>query len=307
MINNNYVLLTAAYNEEKFIIKTIESVVNQTILPQRWVIVSDGSTDRTDDIVKDYAERYHFIQFVRREKVTGRDFSAKVLALQKGFQLLADVNYSFYCTLDADVSFQPDYFKIILTKFCENPKLGIAGGIRLNYCNDKFRKEIVSLSNVVGSVQFFRRECFESAGGFVPSKIGGEDTILEIRAKKNGWIVQSFQELQIYHYRRTGSAEGFLLKSRYRDGIADYCLGNPIFFEFFKCCRRLTQRPYLIGSVMTFCGFTVSFFKKPEKFLSNDEIEFVKRYQLKKIKNWVYQRLRFLSRCMGSHRICSFE
>ncbi len=296
-LNNNdkeYVLLTAAYNEEQYIAKTIESVINQTILPKRWVIVSDGSTDRTDDIVKEYATRHGFIRFLRREKKDGRNFSAKVLALQGGLRLLADVDYSFYCTLDADVSLDKTYFQTIIDKFHENPRLGIAGGNVLNYYDNKLHKRAYSnISSVTGAVQFFRRECYESTGGYVPSKIGSEDTIIEIKAKINGWLVRSFPELHILHYRRTGTAGYSILRSRFIYGMKDYCLGNAIWFEFFKCCFRYIKiRPYIIGSVMMFCGFFFSYFKKPEKFLSKDEIIFLRKEQFKKARNWAHQRLR---------------
>ena len=223
-----------------------------------------------------------------------RNFSAKVFALQKGFKLLAGVDYSFYCTLDADVSFEPTYFQEIIDKFRKDSRLGIAGGIILDLYDNKLHKRMSSLSNVTGAVQFFCKECFLSTGGFVSSKLGGEDTILEIRAKKKGWKVQSFPELLIYHYRRTGSAEQSLFKSRYKYGITDYCLGNPLLFEFFKCCHRVKEPPYIIGAIMVFCGFIISYFKRTEKFLFKDEIEFVRKEQLKKIWNWAPQRFRFV-------------
>ncbi len=216
--------------------------------------------------------------------------------MQEGLRLLSDVDYSFYCTLDADVSFDPNYFKTIIDKFRENPKLGIGGGIVMDFYKNALHSRGYSNSSVTGAVQFFRRECYESTGGYVPSKIGSEDTIIEIKAQKNGWEVRSFPELKIIHYRRTGTAGQSILRSRYKYGIEDYCLGNPMWFEFCKCCYRCIKRPYVIGAVMMFCGFSFSYFKKPKKFLSSDEIEFVRNKQFKKIKNWAHQRLQFFFR-----------
>lgn len=282
----NYVLITAAYNEEKYITKTIESVIQQTILPERWVIVSDGSTDRTDDIVKEYASRHDFIRFVRREKKVGRNFSDKVLALREGIQMLTDVDYSFFCTLDADVSFDKTYFQAILEKFHKNPRLGIAGGIILDYINDKPFKIIGSLSSVPGAIQFFSRDCYSSTGGYTTSKFGGIDSILEIKAKKQGWEIQSFPELHIHHHRRIGTGDTFPLKARYRNGIQDYCLGNPFLFEFLKCCYRFQEPPYIIGAVAWFCGYLFSCFRKPERALAEEEIAFIRKEQNKRIKNF---------------------
>jgi glycosyltransferase involved in cell wall biosynthesis len=282
-MNNEYVLVTAAYNEDRFIARTLESVLHQTIAPKCWVIVSDGSTDRTDEIVKDYAARHGFIRFMRREKAGERNFSAKVLALQQGLRALADVEYSFYCTLDADVSFGEGYFQAVLRKFHENPGLGIAGGTVLDFYDGAPHRRIASLSSVAGAVQFFRRECFLSTGGFVPSSIGGEDAVLEIKAMKNGWTVQSFPELQVFHYRRTGAGNGSRLKSRFNYGILDYCLGNTLLFEFLKCLRRLAEGPFFLASAARFSGYAYSLIRKPARLLCGDELFFARSRQHKRI------------------------
>ena len=280
----HYVLVTAAFNEERYIAGTIESVIHQTVLPQRWVIVSDGSTDRTDAIAKEYAEQYGFIRFMRREKQGGHDFSAKSLALQDGFRLLTGRDYSFYCILDADVSFDETYFQSILKKFHDNPKLGIAGGIILEYYNHKPRGRVASMSSVTGAVQCIRRECFPSDSCPVLTEIGGEDSVVEIRAKKNGWTVQSFPDLRICHHRITGSAEAANLKSKFNYGITDYRLGNPVIFEILKCCHRVLERPFFLSGLAIFLGYSFSLFSNPEKLLSGDEITFVKKMQMQKLK-----------------------
>src|SRR4030042_352389 len=107
---NNFVLLTAARNEEKYIEKTICSVITQTILPQKWIIINDGSTDNTGRIVEEYIADHPFIELVKRNNIGSRSFSSKVLALIKGFKRLQYIDYAFICFLDADVSFNSRYF-----------------------------------------------------------------------------------------------------------------------------------------------------------------------------------------------------
>jgi len=279
-----YVLVTAAFNEELYIAGTIESVIRQTILPQRWVIVSDGSTDRTDSIVKEYAAQHGFISFIRREKQGGHDFSAKSLALEEGLRSLADQDYSFYCTLDADVTFDKTYFQSILAKFRDNPKLGIAGGIVLEYYGNKPRRRIASMSSVCGAVQCIRRECLQPDLGPVLTEIGGEDSVVEIKAKLNGWAVQSFPELRIYHHRVTGAADAANLKSKFNYGITDYRLGNPVLFEILKCFQRVLERPFFLSGLAIFLGYSFSHFNHPARLLSGDEIAFVKKMQMRKLK-----------------------
>ena len=273
--NLSYVLLTAAYNEEQHISRVIESVVSQTIPPVLWVIVSDGSTDRTDEIVKSLAEPHGFIRFIRRKKTGGHGFASKGLALQTGFAALGETDFAYFCTLDADVSFGKDYFETILRKFNENPGLGIAGGIII----ENGRRRIASMSSVAGAVQFIRRECLEP--GFRPAitEKGGEDSIIEIKAKKNGWEVQTFPELLVCHHRPTGSAGSVLLKAKFDYGDTDYRLGNPMLFEFLKCCGRVFEPPAVLAAAAIFTGYFAACCRKPAKLLSAEECRFVKKMQ----------------------------
>ena len=128
MTTKRYVLVTAAYNEEGHVADTLRSVVGQRALPHRWVIVSDGSTDRTDEIVVEWAKRHPLIRFVRVDRSAQHSFSAKVHALRKGIGLLDGLEYDFIGVVDADVAFEPDYFERLIDRFANETKLGIAGG-----------------------------------------------------------------------------------------------------------------------------------------------------------------------------------
>src|SRR5207245_1969039 len=121
-----YVLITPAHNEEAFIEKTLASMIAQTVLPERWVIVDDGSTDRTAEIVESYAQRYPWIELVRRPKQSNRSFAGKVHAFNAGFERLQPLEFEIIGNLDADISFDPDYLEFLIQKFSENPKLGVA-------------------------------------------------------------------------------------------------------------------------------------------------------------------------------------
>src|SRR4051812_32497182 len=122
-----YVLVTPARNEQDFIELTIRSMVAQTVKPLKWVIVSDGSTDRTDEIVEGYAANHPWIELVKRPPRTERHFGGKVAAFNAGFERVKDLNYDLVGSMDADISFEPDYFSFLLQKFRENPKLGLGG------------------------------------------------------------------------------------------------------------------------------------------------------------------------------------
>lgn len=175
MSNDMYVLITPALNEEKHIDKTIKAVLGQTILPAKWVIISDGSTDRTDEIVEHYSNKHEFIYYLRldRDKAS-TDFASKVNAFNKGYEKLKGIDYLYVGNVDADVSFDSGFFEDMLKEFKNNAKLGIAGGFIFE--EDKGQLKSVhgnDIRLVSGQVQLFRRECYESIGGYQPITVGG--------------------------------------------------------------------------------------------------------------------------------------
>jgi len=198
-MEDTYVLVTAARNEETYIERTIESVVAQTMLPRKYVIVSDGSTDGTDDIVKRYAAQHDFVELLRLEDNGARDFASQVYGQHAGVERLQDLEYDFIGMLDADISFEPDYYERILKKFQQNPRLGLAGGLLFDLYGGKWYQQKVDVSlNVSGPVQMFRRQCFKDIGGYIPLAKGGQDAVAEVMTRKHGWEVATFPTLRCF-------------------------------------------------------------------------------------------------------------
>ena len=188
MNGESYVLITAAKNEETYIPKVLQSVVSQTVLPKIWVIVNDGSTDRTAELVKDFASRYDFIRLIRRSNAGSRAFSNQASACNEGYDEIRHTDFAFAGFLDADVSFGDRYFENLLEKFKANPRLGIAGGQLSEYQRgDYAARPGTSTSCVAGAVQFFRRQCFEDIGArLLPLRYGGHDAVASVRAGFRG-------------------------------------------------------------------------------------------------------------------------
>src|SRR5262249_28180253 len=167
-----YVVVTPARNEEKYIGLVLESMIAQTHRPERWVIVSDGSTDRTDDIVAGYQKRCDWIRLVRMPERRDRSFAAKVQCINAGLNELKDLEFDVVGNLDADISFEPDYFAFLMEKFGQNQALGVAGtpfvekGRHYDY-------RFTNIEHVSGACQMFRRECFQSIGGEGAVQRGG--------------------------------------------------------------------------------------------------------------------------------------
>lgn len=284
-----YVLITAARNEAVYIVRTIESVLSQTVPPVKWVIVSDGSNDGTDDIVKHYASQHDFIDFQRRDVDNNKaDFASKVFALQHGYLRLQNENYDFIGILDADVSFGPSYYQNILKQFANNPRLGIGGGfVHENYKGYFLSRQSNTVDSVAGAIQLFRRECYEAIGGITPSRVGGEDWIAEIYARMNGWGVKAFPEFVVYHHKSSTSTRG-LVRESLRQGIMDYAVGSHPLFEIVKCIRRIKQRPFFVCSFLRMCGYAQSWLQGKERAITPEAMAFLKREQLIRIRTQVF-------------------
>jgi len=293
MERRNYVLVTPARNEQAFIEKTLQSVTRQTVLPRKWIIVSDGSTDRTDDIVSRYAAEHAFIQLVRTSGEVKRNFSSKVYAFNAGYARLQGVDYDFIGMLDADVSFSPDYYENILKEFNRNEQLGLAGGIRYDLCNGKFVRVLCAKNSVGGPFQLFRRQCFEAIGGFTPIKIGGEDAVAEIMARMHGWRVESFPEFKVFHYRRTGTATQGALRVQFQNGERCYLLGYHPLFHLAKSIFRIKERPRFFGSLWLLAGYLVAALTRVERPVSKDMVHFLRAEQLARVKSIVLRRKDF--------------
>ncbi|MGH9453741.1 MAG: glycosyltransferase family 2 protein, partial [Terriglobia bacterium] len=249
-----YVLITPARNEAQFIELTIRSMVAQTVRPVKWVIVSDGSTDGTDDIVSKYAADHPWIELVRMPERRERHFAGKVHAFNAGYAKVQDLEYEVIGNLDADVSFDEEYFKFLLKKFAENSRLGVAG-TPFREGSFQYDYHFTSIEHVSGQCQLFRRGCFEEIGGYVPRKIGGVDLVAVLTARMKGWQTRTFLEKTYAHHRRMSTATQTGWRVPFRGGRADYVLGSHPMWEFFRCIYQMTRPPILLGGSLRLAGF----------------------------------------------------
>lgn len=278
-----YVLLTSAYNEESNIEGTIKSVLDQSLQPMFWVIVSDGSTDRTDEIIKTYAMQHSFIRFLRVTRNPGRSFGSKVRALNAGCKLLGGVGYDFIGNLDADVSVEPTYFESLISQFQARPKLGIAGGFVLEEKDGMFRNRRINRSYAVAhAAQMVRRECYEMIGGYRELEFGGEDWHAQTCARMKGWEAESFPQLSIFHHRHTGEGDN-LLRHRFRQGRMDYSLGCDPLFQAIKSMESIPEKPLLLGGIARIAGFIWSYIARDTRPVSHDFLSFLREEQREKI------------------------
>ena len=280
-----YVLITAARNEEAFIESTIQSVVAQTILPQRWVILDDGSTDRTAEIAEQYVRVHPWIDLVRRDRRQDRSFAGKAYAVNSALERMRDIEFEVVCNLDADVSFAPDYVEFILKKFSEDPKLGVAGTPFTQPGGYDSTKDSFEGNNyVAGPFQLFRRRCFEEIGGYLPNRAGGVDWIAVMTARMKGWTVRSFPDKRFHHHRPMGTAERGVLASAFSYGEKDYYLGGSPIWEAFRVTYRMTKRPYIVEGLALLSGYTWAAIRRVKRPVSRELMLFHRRDQMAKLK-----------------------
>ena len=199
-----YVLITPARNEAQYI-RRISRVDGRAARPPvRWVIVSDGSTDGTDDIVNEYRGRCEWIDLVRLPERRDRSFAAKVYGFNTGFDTLKNVPFDLVGSLDADISFEPDYFEFLLAKFADNARLGVAGTPFVER-GSHYDYRFTNIHHVSGACQLFTRECFEAIGGYIPIKGGGIDWTAVTTARMKGWETRTFTEKTCLHHRPMGT------------------------------------------------------------------------------------------------------
>lgn len=288
MSDNKYVLITAARNEEKYIELPLRSVLSQTILPEKWVIVSDGSIDGTDEIIKRYQMLHpSVIKYVRRESSNIKaDFSSKVYALHLGYESMTDCDYDYIGHLDADISLDEDYYEKLLGIFCTRKTLGLAGGFLYEPDGNGFSPhDYNNIHSIIGAVQLFRRGCYEAIGAFLPLKYGGEDWYAEIRARMLGWEVQAFPEYKVYHHKVSRSVRG-VFQEKKREGLMDYSLGSHPVFEMLKCLSRMRQKPYITAGFVRWLGFLLGYMKRSKRQVTDDFVKYLRREQTKRITDF---------------------
>jgi len=283
---DKYVLITPAKNEEASIGETIASVVNQTHLPAEWVIVSDGSTDRTDEIVKAASAAHPWIRLLALPPRAQRSFAAVVHATEAGIRALTVSDYACIGLLDSDVRFQRDYFERVIERFVASPQLGLAGGVVIDIGTPKSHVPR-NRQDVPGAVQFFRRSCFESLGGLVAIPEGGWDALTCARARMRGYETRLLTDLVVDHLKPRNISEGGLLRRHWQLGVRDYAAGFHPVFEVVKCVSRLADPPWLIGSIAWWIGYCGAALQRRERLLPEDLLAFIRREQKQRLMNLV--------------------
>jgi poly-beta-1,6-N-acetyl-D-glucosamine synthase len=282
----SYVIITPARNEARSIELTIQSVIAQTVRPLKWVIVSDGSTDATDDIVGKYAAQHNWIELLRMPERKERHFAGKVYAFNAGRERVQDLPYEVIVSLDADITFNEEYFAFLLERLADDSKLGLVGTPFREMSNESYDYRFVNIEHVSGACQVFRRACFDEIGGYVPVKGGAIDNIAVISARMKGWKTRTFTEKSCLHHREMGTAQRSAWSARFKFGAKDYAIGNHPLWELFRTVYQMTKKPLIIGGAALGAGYVWAFLRGTERPVSGELMRFHRKEQMLRLKRF---------------------
>jgi len=276
-----YVIITPVRDEEEYITGLIESMIAQTVRPAEWVVVDDGSKDRTGEILERAASEHGWIRVVHRSDRGFRKSGGGVVqAFYDGFSKLETTDWEYVVKLDGDLTFAPDYFEKCFGEFQREPKLGIGGGEIYHSMTGGMQLETNPRFHVRGATKIYRRECWNAIGGLWSA--AGWDTIDEVKANMLGWTTHAFPELRLHHHRLTGAAEG-LVRDRVKHGMVCYVSGYHPLFVLASCVRRVAQRPYVIGSAAILYGFLKGYWTRAPRVDDTSYRAYIRSQQIRRL------------------------
>jgi glycosyltransferase involved in cell wall biosynthesis len=280
MRSRRYALITPCRDEAAFLQTTIDTVAAQSVLPTKWVIVDDGSTDETPRILEQAAKTYSYIQVIRREDRGRRSVGPGVIeAFYEGLQAIDLDEFDYVCKFDGDLEMPPRYFERLMEHFEADPWLGtLSGKLFLRY-GDQMVEERCGDENSVGPVKFYRTECFKDIGGFVRQV--SWDGIDGHVCRMNGWVARSMNEpeLRIIHLRRMGSSHVSFWTGRMRWGRGKYFMGSTLPYVVAVSVYRMFERPFVISGAGILCGYLKAMIQRQSRYADPAYFRHLRQYE----------------------------
>ena len=276
-----YVLITPCRDEATYARRTLESVTQQTVLPALWIIVDDGSTDATPEILAEYARRFPFIKVIRRPDRGERKLGGGVIdAFYTGFDTIDPHDYDYLCKFDLDLELPNDYFENVIDDMEQNPRIGTYSGKPwFRGRNGKQVLEKCGDENSVGMIKFYRTECFLQIGVFVRELMW--DGIDGHRCRMLGWIAESSNDpqLRFEHLRPMGTSHKSWRTGRARHGRGQYFMGTGVGYLLASAFSRLASPPVMMGSLAMVVGYMSSLLRRRPRYDDAPFRVFLRRYQ----------------------------
>ncbi|BAZ43137.1 family 2 glycosyl transferase [Chondrocystis sp. NIES-4102] len=285
LLTSRIVIISPVRNEEKFISGIIESVINQTLKPIEWIIVDDGSSDRTYEIASKAAAEYDWIRVIKKQDRGFRSVGPGVVqTFYYGYERINSDDYDYVCKMDGDLELKPTYFETLISYFDQDPYLGAASGKPFLEDNGKLIEERTHREMVAGQINFYRRKCFEDIGGFVREVHW--DGIAFHRARMEGWRTRSIchQELNYVHKRLMGSSGEGIIQGRLRWGKGQYFMGTHPLFLLAITVYRMREKPFFIGGLCIFIGYCRAFLTSMPRYDDSAFRKSLHAWQMERLK-----------------------
>ena len=280
-----YYIIIPAYNEEAFMSLTLQSLVEQTVLPTKIVVVNDNSTDKTPEIVSEFASKYPFITLVNKRSDAIHLPGSKVIqAFHEGEKHIDD-NYDIIVKVDADLIFPNNYFETIIKHFQSDAKIGMAGGFCYVEKNGNWVLEnLTDKDHIRGALKAYRKATYKQIGGLKPAM--GWDTVDELLCKFHDWKVVTDASLHVKHLKPTGAS--YNKAARYKQGEAFYTLGYGFIITAVASLKLAMRK----GKLLLFLDYIKGFWKAKKEnknmLVTPEQAKFVRKYRWKKMKEKLF-------------------
>lgn len=282
---NSYVLISPCRDEADYMRQTLDSVVAQSIRPVKWVVIDDGSTDETPQILAQYARQHDWIEIVTRSDRGGRAVGPGVIdAFYAGFDTINPDDFEYLCKLDLDLDIPVTYFERVIAQMEAVPRLAnFSGKPYLREKDGRLTSERLGDENAVGQIKFYRIAAFKEIGGFVRQV--SWDGIDGHMCRMNGWIARSDDrpELRFIHLRQMGSSQHSIWVGRLRWGFGKYFMGSAIYYVAAVAFYRMFEKPYIIGGWGILWGYLKAMFGKVPRFENMEFRRFLRRFELQSL------------------------
>mgnify|MGYP003477902345 FL=1 len=280
-----YYIVIPSYNEEALIGLTLQSLISQTVLPSKIVVVNDNSTDRTAEVVLEFAKNNPYISLVNKSSENIHLPGSKVIqAFEKGFETLDD-NYDLIVKIDADLIFPTNYFETIIKHFQSDERIGMVGGFCYIEKNGEWILEnLTDKDHIRGALKAYRKETFQQIGGLKPAM--GWDTVDELLCKFYNWKVVTDESLHVKHLKPTGAS--YNKAARYKQGEAFYSLGYGFIITAISSLKLAMRK----GKPLLFIDYIMGFWKAKSSgkplFVTAEKAKFFRNYRWKKMKEKLF-------------------
>ncbi len=303
MDRSGYVLISPCRNEADYMRRTLDSVAAQTVTPALWLIVDDGSTDATPDILREYADKHDWITVVTKPDRGHRAVGPGVIdAFYFGVEQIDLAAYAYSCKFDLDLEIPPRYFEILISRMEDDPRLGTCSGKPYIMRNGALVSERRGDEMSVGMTKFYRRECFDDIGGYVREVMW--DAIDCHKARQKGWIARSWDEpdLRFEHLRPMGSSQSGIYTGRRRHGFGQYFMGSDPLFFLATSIFRMAEPPYILGGLAAIQGYLGAWLRRDRQLDDPELIRFIRAYQRRALRKGKAVAIAEQEAAQASHR-----